>query len=228
MTSSRRLPSGRVNDEVVADDHRHFALRGRSQCSDRRRCGNRVQGWHPRHRRRAACRRTGVTGPERAPVRLWRRRRRSPISRCRKFPGARRRNCSPSRRRRRAGAIPGVGALPDRLRRRARPRSPRSLPAMSGPDVNLSPALEAQAHALGRAIADKIVAYVLQQGLGKQFGFARTAAGGREAARRRSRRSLPAAVARQGDAAAATEHASMQRIHERPSAGIGTSEDRSP
>ena len=38
------------------------------------------------------------------------------------------------------------------------------LAAKSAPDVNLSPGVEAEARGLGRAIADKIIAYVEQQG----------------------------------------------------------------
>ena len=72
------------------------------------------------------------------------------------------------------------------------------LASKSGPDVNLSPALEAQAHGLGRAIADKIVAYVKQQGWVNKADLPEASAAAKPQTKKPEK--LPAAVARQGDA----------------------------
>ena len=47
-----------------------------------------------------------------------------------------------------------------------------ALAAKSAPDVNLSPNVEAQARGLARAVADKIVAYTVQQGWVNKAYFA--------------------------------------------------------
>jgi hypothetical protein len=84
--------------------------------------------------------------------------------------------------------------------------------------VTLSPALEAQAHALGRAIADKIVAYVMQQGWVNKADLPEAPVAAKPQAKKLEK--LPAAVARQGGAAS-TKHASLQRIHEKSARELG-------
>lgn len=70
------------------------------------------------------------------------------------------------------------------------------LARMSGPDVDLSPGLEAQARGLGRTIADKIVAYALQQGWVNNSDLPGRPAVPAKPPKERPRK-LPVAVARQ-------------------------------
>jgi hypothetical protein len=70
------------------------------------------------------------------------------------------------------------------------------LTSKSSPEVNLSPNLEAQARGLGRAVADKIVAYAVQQGWVNKADLPEPPADAKPAEKKSKK--LPVAVAKQG------------------------------
>ncbi len=79
------------------------------------------------------------------------------------------------------------------------------LAAKSAPDVNLSPSVEAEARGLGRAIADKIIAYAEQQGWATKSYSPAQFEETKPATNRPDRR--PVAAARQADSSATPNNA---------------------